>query len=379
MQFSEAFESLISSPSHRIQRFAQELNELHENQLEEWIFQSQRITQKHFGKTIHLFAPLYLSNECINNCQYCGFSRDNPILRTTLTIKQVVQEAQYLHSQGFRHLLLVTGEHPKFVSNGYLTECIKALQPFIPSISLEVGPTETTAYETLVQTGAEGLVVYQETYHQKKYEQLHTAGPKKNFRWRLDCPQRAYEAGFRRLGIGALLGLSDWKQEALYLAIHLDYLYRQCWKAEISVSFPRLRPHCGEETFRPNPHEIPNSLQLTQLILLFRRHFPTVGITLSTREPANLRDLLIPAGITHMSAGSTTNPGGYTGIGQDNLHFTHKGKRIELTAQQEKQNLTSSGQFEIDDERSPQYIAEVISKQGYEPVWKNWEPAILNS
>jgi 2-iminoacetate synthase len=165
---------------------------------------SQQLTQQRFGKVIRLFAPLYLSNECINNCKYCGFSRDNPILRVTLTVDEVKREAAALAAQGFRNILLVAGEHPKFVSNGYMAECVAALHAEIPSVSLEVGPMEAHEYRPLVAAGADGLVVYQETYDRAIYDDLHTAGPKKNFDWRLETPERAYTAGFRRIGSGAL-------------------------------------------------------------------------------------------------------------------------------------------------------------------------------
>src|SRR6058998_3396585 len=179
---------------------------------------SQAMTQQRFGKVIRLFAPLYLSNECINNCKYCGFSRDNPILRVTLSVDEVVREARALREQGFRNLLLVAGEHPKLVSGAYLEECVRALHAEVPAISLEVGPMKTEDYRPLVEAGAEGLVVYQETYDRAVYAAMHTAGPKRDFDWRLETPERAYAAGFRRLGIGALLGLADWRFEALCVA-----------------------------------------------------------------------------------------------------------------------------------------------------------------
>src|ERR1700722_10002130 len=150
---------------------------------------SQQLTQQRFGKVIRLFAPLYLSNECVNNCKYCGFSRDNPILRVTLSIEEVLREARALQEKGFRNVLLVAGEHPKFVSNGYLADCVRALHAEIPSISLEVGPMETADYQPIVEAGADGLVVYQETYDRGIYSEMHTAGPKGNFDWRVGAPE----------------------------------------------------------------------------------------------------------------------------------------------------------------------------------------------
>lgn len=334
------------------------------------------MTQQRFGKVIRLFAPLYLSNECINNCKYCGFSRDNPILRVTLSVEEVQREAKALHEQGFRNILLVAGEHPKFVSGNYMRDCVAALHSEWPSISLEVGPMETEEYRPIVQAGAEGLVVYQETYDRGIYDDMHTAGPKKNFDWRVETAERAYAAGFRRLGIGALYGLADWRYEALCVAAHADYLLRNCWKAYVTISLPRLRPCAGE--FQPLTHM--TDRDLAQLICAFRMMFPDVGLVLSTREQAKLRDGLIPLGITLMSAGSHTEPGGYTGAGKEKIHHTERGRIVEVGASEwapaNGQATNATGQFEIADERSPQEVAALIRKLGYEPVWKDWDAAL---
>jgi 2-iminoacetate synthase len=339
---------------------------------------SRTLTQQRFGKVIRLFAPLYLSNECINNCKYCGFSRDNPILRVTLTVDEVLQEARALKAQGFRNLLLVAGEHPKFVSGDYLTECTRALHEECPSISLEVGPMETEDYRPIVAAGAEGLVVYQETYDRTVYADMHTAGPKRDFDWRLETPERAYAAGFRRIGIGALYGLADWRYDALCVAAHADYLLRNCWKAFFTISLPRLRPCAGE--FEPLTQI--KERELVQLVCAFRLMFPDVGLVLSTREPARLRDGLIPLGITLMSAGSHTEPGGYTGAGKEHIHQTVRGRIVELAsgssewAPMAERATNATGQFEIADERSPGEIAKLIQRLGYEPVWKDWDAAL---
>ena len=339
---------------------------------------SQALTRQRFGRVIRLFAPLYLSNECINNCSYCGFSRDNNILRVTLGVAEVVREAQALGEQGFRNLLLVAGEHPKFVSNGYLRDCIAALHGFVPSLSLEIGPMETEEYRPLVTAGAEGLVVYQETYDREVYGRMHTAGPKRNFDWRLECPERAAAAGFRRLGIGALHGLADWRQEAIATAAHAAYLLRHCWKSSLTLSIPRLRPCAGE--FQPLTHL--TDRELAQLIAAFRLFLPDVGIVLSTREPAALRNGLLPLGITHASAGSHTEPGGYTGAGRDNIHQTVRGRIVELAADSSEwtaiagRATNATGQFEIADDRPPADIATLIRGLGYEPVWKDWDSVL---
>ncbi len=357
--------------------FAQLISPAAGELLEPMSRRSQALTQQRFGKTIRLFAPLYLSNECINNCKYCGFSRDNAILRVTLSVDEVMREARALAAEGFRNILLVAGEHPKFVSNGYLRDCVAALHAEIPSVSLEVGPMETEEYRPLVQAGADGLVVYQETYDRSVYDDLHTAGPKKNFDWRLETAERAYAAGFRRLGIGALFGLADWRYEALCVAAHADYLLRNCWKAQVTISLPRLRPCAGE--FQPLTHI--SDRELVQLVCAFRLMFPDVGLVLSTREPAKLRDGLFPLGITLVSAGSHTEPGGYTGAGKENIHQTVRGRIVEAGASEwatpvNGHATNATGQFNIADERSADEVAKLIQSLGYEPVWKDWDAAL---
>jgi 2-iminoacetate synthase len=339
---------------------------------------SHAMTKQRFGKVIRLFAPLYLSNECVNNCSYCGFSRDNPILRVTLSLDEVRQEARALREQGFRNILLVAGEHPKFVSNNYLRDCIAALHADWPGISLEVGPMETADYLPLVAAGADGLVVYQETYDRKVYADMHTAGPKRNFDWRLETPERAYAAGFRRLGISPLYGLADWRFEALAAAAHADYLLRNCWKAALTISTVRIRPCAGE--FQPLTHL--GDRELVQLVCALRLMFPDVGIVLSTRENPRLRDGLIPLGVTMMSAGARTEPGGYTGAGREKIHHTERGVIKQLAsgasewAPLEGHPTNATGQFNIADERPPFEVADRIRQLGYEPVWKDWDAAL---
>lgn len=359
----------LSDFAHLISPAAAEL-------LEEMGQKSQRLTKQRFGNVIRLFAPLYLSNECINNCSYCGFSRDNAILRVTLTVEEVRQEARTLLAQGFRNILLVAGEHPKFVSVDYLAECVAALKADVPAISLEVGPMETDEYRPMVAAGAEGLVVYQETYDRAVYDQMHTAGPKKNFDWRMETPERGYEAGFRRLGIGALYGLADWRMEAISVAAHAQHLLRNCWKAYVTISLPRLRPCAGE--FQPMTRM--TDREMVQLVCAYRLMFPDVGLVLSTREPARLRDGLMPLGITLVSAGSHTEPGGYTGAGKDHLHQTSRGRIVELGASEwAGRPAKATEQFAIADERSAGEVAERIRKLGYEPVWKDWDPALAGA
>ncbi len=371
MSFADVFPAPTLSPLLR--RFADLLAPKSDAELEAMAQQAHQATLAHFGKAMRLFAPIYLSNECINTCQYCGFSRDNPIVRVTLEVEQLKREVRHLTAEGFRNLLLVAGEHPKFISNGYLEACIRAIAKEVPAVSLEVAPMETEEYRPMVEAGAEGLIVYQETYHPATYAELHVSGPKKNFAWRLECPERAYAAGFRRIGIGALFGLWEWRQEALATAAHLEYLLKHCWKAQFTVSYPRIRPAAGG--FQPR-FSLPDR-EFVQLICATRICFPQVGIILSTRESPALRDALIPLGITMMSAGSHTEPGGYTGQGKEALHRTIRGRQIALENRSEDD--TATGQFEISDSRSPAEIAALLRSQGYEPVWKDWDAAILTA
>lgn len=361
----------IGECSPLIRRFAALLEPVDDARLEAMAAESARLTRWNFGRAVRLFAPLYLSNECINSCTYCGFSRENAILRVTLEVEQVRAEAAHLRGQGFRNLLLVAGEHPKFVSNGYLERCVRALAPDVPSLALEVAPMEREEYEHLVRAGAEGLIVYQETYDPGAYERMHTAGPKRDYRWRLACAERAYDAGFRRIGIGALFGLSDWRGEAVALMQHLEHLLRRCWRAQFTVSFPRLRPCAGQF----EPEHILSDREFSQLIFAVRMCFPHVGIVLSTREPAELRDGLMPLGVTLLSAGSHTEPGGYTGQGSGSLHLTVRGRAVDPGLLPE--GTGASEQFSIADTRSPAEVAEALRNRGLEAVWKDWDAAIL--
>src|SRR5947199_2540474 len=316
MSFVETLDGLALKKSALVDRFEHLIASKSDQELETMARKSRARTLQNFGWTMRLFAPLYLSNECINNCRYCGFSRDNPILRVTLDVEEVIAEAQHLVRQGLRQILLVSGEHPKFVSGDYLTECVRALAPDFSSISIEVGPMDTEDYVPVVEAGAEGLVVYQETYNRGVYAEMHTAGPKRDFNYRLDCAERGYSAGFRRLGVGALIGLSRWQDEAIALAAHLEHLFKHCWQAQITVSVPRLRPAAGG--FRPL--FTMSDRELAQLVCALRITFPQLGIVLSTRERAPLRDSLALIGVTMMSAGSHTEPGGTTRPVRDHLH-----------------------------------------------------------
>lgn len=367
-------ERVAQSP--RLRRLQKRLDVMEAADLDQLAEEARATTRRHFGKTMRLFAPLYVSNECVNNCQYCGFSRDNDaILRVTLDPSEVDREADHLYREGFRNVLLVSGEHPKFVSPVYLRECVKRLRTRFPSVAIEVGPMEVEDYVPVVESGAEGLIVYQETYDREVYAAMHTAGPKRDFDWRLACPERGYQAGFRRIGIGVLLGLADWRWEALALGAHLEHLLRSCWKALLTISFPRLRPAAGE--FQPL-QEV-SDRDYFQLLCAFRVVFPQVGIVLSTRESPAFRDLASGYGVTMMSAGSHTEPGGYTSQGTEKLHLTVRGRQKPVAPCYRNGRETAEGQFAIADERSPAEVADMLRRHGLDPVWKDWDQALMKS
>jgi 2-iminoacetate synthase len=316
--------------------------------LEELAHAARQVTRARFGATVRLFSPLYLSNECVSTCTYCGFSAGNDITRRTLSVEEVGAEAAELHRRGFRHLLLVSGEHARIVSKGYLEACVAAVAPLFAQVSVEVQVWDTDTYRRLARAGCDGVVVYQESYDRGTYVSVHLKGKKRNYAWRLAAPDRAAEAGMRRLGIGALLGLHpDWRSEAIALAAHAQALTRRWWRCEVQVSLPRLRPAAGNF----EPADPVGDRDLVQLLCALRLLLPDVGVSLSTREPAELRDGIVPLGVTTMSAGSHTEPGGYAAPSD------------------------AEPQFEISDTRSPGEVAAALRALGYDPVWKDWQRA----
>ncbi len=323
--------------------------EISESQLEQMATRAHHITTQRFGRTILLYAPLYLSNECHNGCKYCGFNAENILPRKTLTLDEIVREAQFLRDQGFRHMLLLTGEAPESAGIGFLETAVQKVKPVCGSVSIEVFPMDTAGYSRMVNAGVDGLTLYQETYDAELYQDLHPYGPKSDYSFRLQAPECAGEAGLRRIGIGSLLGLGDCLSDVFYTGLHARYLARRFWRTQVTISFPRLRP--AEGGFAPR--SIVSDRQLTQFICALRLLIPDAGLILSTRENATLRDNLLPLGITQMSAGSCTAPGGY---GDDNR---------------------DGEQFAINDQRSPAEIAELLKSRGYDPVWKDWDTAFL--
>lgn len=345
---SDFLHALSKKSSRSIDDFICLLSPWGQENLESLARLSKNLTLKRFGKTIQLFIPMYLSNECQNICTYCGFSYTNKISRTTLTDSQILEDAKVLKSMNFDHLLLVSGEANKTVNANYFANALRLLRRHFSHLSLEVQPLSTNEYKMLKNEGLHAVLVYQETYDKEKYKEVHPKGKKSNFEYRLDTPERIGEAEIHKIGLGVLLGLTDWRVDAVLLALHLQYLRKKFWKSSFSISFPRLRPASGVH------HETGNFIsdtELLQLITSFRLFDENVDLSLSTRESPAMRDNLLSLGITSMSAGSRTDPGGYS------------------------RNLKVLEQFEISDERTPLEVATRIKELGYEPVWKNWDIA----
>jgi len=324
-----------------------------ENYLERMAQSAHELTVQRFGRTIKLYAPLYLSNFCVNACGYCGFSTEHKFESKRLTVEQALNEADIIAAEGFRDILLVSGEDREFITTDYLVELAGRLRDKFSSISVEIYQMSSDEYAKLFNAGIEGVTLYQETYARDTYSYYHRKGPKSDYDQRLFTPDRIASAGMREIGIGVLLGLADWRIETLALAEHAHYLMKKYWKSHISISFPRIRPayHVQTQRFK---HLISDK-NLVQMMLALRLCFADAGLVLSTREPASLRDHLIKLGITKMSAGSKTSPGGYSNSDE------------------------SLGQFEVSDNRSACEVAKMLKEQGLEPVWKDWDTAFIKS
>lgn len=318
--------------------------------LEPMAREAQRLTRLHFGRTIGLYAPLYISNVCGADCVYCSYAVRSglKLKRRTLKPEEIRRECEALAAYGFRHVLLLTGEAPRSVRVDYIAEAVAIARRYFPAVSLEAYALDVEAYRRLCDLGLEGVTLYMETYNRDTYGKVHLKGVKKDFTYRLDAMERAGHAGVRRLNVGALLGLFDWRIDGFWTALHARHLQKECWQSAIGVSFPRLR-HVPARFTIPCP--VPDA-DFVQLILALRLFLPEAGFNLSTREPAALRDRLIPLGITMMSAGSSTRPGGYATYGKETLE-----------------------QFAVEDTRAPEEVAAAIRRAGYDPVWKDFDHA----
>ena len=315
--------------------------------IEKMAQKSQLVTQKRFGKTIQLYVPLYLSSFCENNCVYCGFSASNKIERKVLTYDEIEEEVKAIAKLGFQHLLLVTGEADVKAGVEYLKKTFDIIKPYISQISLEVQPLSEESYKYLIGHGLNTVYLYQETYRKDRYKSYHLSGKKSDYENRIDSYERLGRAGVHKIGMGILAGLEDWRTDSFFTAMHLSYLKKKYWKTKFSISFPRLRPHSGQ--FEPN--FIMSDKDLAQLIFAYRLFDENVEIALSTRESAAFRDNMLKLGVTSMSAESQTQPGGYA--------YPEKNKDLE--------------QFSVNDDRTAKEMVEMIRRQNYEAVWKDWD------
>jgi len=331
-----------------------------ENYLESMAQKAHAITKSNFGNTIELYAPMYLSNYCENSCLYCGFNLNNIIKRRKLDLEEVEKEAQFISSTGIKHVLILTGESKTKSPVSYILECVKILKKYFTFISIEIYPLSQDEYIKFTNAGVEGLTIYQEVYDQQLYAKMHIRGPKNDYKFRLDAPERGARARMRSVSIGALLGLGDWRREVFFLGLHAKYLQDNFPDVEIGISVPRIRPPGRGLVFSSQSHSPQASgfkprwqvsdKNIVQIILALRIFLPRLGIAISTRESLEFRENLLALGITKMSAGSSTNVGGYTIYKDENER---------------------SSQFDIQDKSSVGQIKILLESRGYQPVFKD--------
>lgn len=316
------------------------------SRIEEMAALSSRFTGERFGKTISMYIPMYVGNACTNKCVYCGFNHDNPFERTILTMEQIEEECKAIKRLGpFENLLIVSGEYPSLCGVEYLENVLHTCRPYFHNLTIEVQPMRSADYKRLTHSGLNGVVCFQETYHREAYRTYHPHGMKSHYDWRLNGYDRMGEAGVHKIGLGALLGLEDWRADTVMMARHLRYLQKKYWKSRYSVNFPRMRP--SESGYQPKT--VISDRELAMLTFAFRIFDHDVDISYSTREAPWFRDNMMRLGVTSMSAGSKTDPGGYASAPE------------------------SLEQFEVSDERTPREVEASIRAHGYDPVWKDWD------
>ena len=312
--------------------------------LEKIAARANQLSLQHFGQTILLYTPMYLGNYCVNRCAYCSYNVVHSIHRKKLTMEEIEQEAIAISATGLRHILILTGESKKYTPIEYIIDAVKILKKYFDSIAIEVYPMTVEEYKQVVEAGVDSMTIYQEVYDEQIYDKVHISGPKKNYPFRIDAPERACKSGMRSVNVGALLGLGDWREEAFKTGLHANYLQDKYPEMEIAVSLPRIRPHVG--SFE-DVQEVTDK-NLVQIMLALRIYLPFAGITVSTRECKEFRDNIIPLGVTKMSAGVTTAVGGHSS--------EDKGE----------------SQFEISDSRSVDEMKKAILVRGYQPIFKDW-------
>ncbi len=300
----------------------------------------------HFGKAIRLYAPLYFSNHCVNACKYCDFNHDNPTERRALSLEEIIAETDVIRAAGIDSLLLVAGEDPKSAPMDFLELLVREMKRRFHYLAIELAPMETESYRRLQRAGVDGVTLYQETYNQELYKELHPRGPKRNYQYRLDTHARAAAGGIRNLGLGFLNGLYDWRLEAASLGAHGFWLRRHAWRSMLQFSFPRITPISGG--FQP-PAPV-SEADLEQMMLAFRIIFPEADLTISTRERPAFRDRMAVLCAGNMSAGSRVAPGAYGCTDEHDI-----------------------GQFTLNDGRSAEEIRASVRRLGLEPVTKYFD------
>ena len=338
----------LSKQSLDIEDFKALISPSADKYLEQMAHMSRTITQKRFGKVMLLYIPLYLSNECSNHCIYCGFNHNNEIARKTLNDEEILEEIKVIKSMGYDNVLLLTGEFPRIAGADYIEHAIKLCKQHFAAVNIEVYPMKVEEYKRMADVGCNTVYVYQETFNEKRYKVYHPKGMKSNYRWRLNTPERIAQAGMHKVGMGALIGLEEWRTEMVYLAMHLRFMTKNYWRTKYCLSFPRMRPAAGG--YQPN--FLMSEKQFAQALWAFRIFDNDVEISMSTRETRNMRDHFITLGVTSVSAGSMTDPGGYA----------HPNTELE--------------QFHINDDRGPKEMEKMIRAQGYDVIYKDWDSSL---
>ena len=336
--------ALAKQGAHTIDDFAALISERSRTHyLDVMVQMSMQLTRKRFGRCINMYLPLYLTNLCSNKCAYCGFSVANKFKRVVLTLKEIEEELQAMNKMGYTNILLVSGENSHKAGMPYFEQVLPLAKNYADYLQMEVQPLETDEYARLKELGLDAVSVYQETYHPEYYKKVHLAGKNADMRFRMETPDRLGQAGIDKVGMGALLGLYDWKVDLVATAMHVLYMRDKYWKTNLSISFPRLRPaQCGFE-----PHSPVSDAKLLQIICAWRIFDNELDLTISTRESAQFRDLILPVGITALSAGSSTEPGGYA----------HKGQNLE--------------QWTVNDARPVDEVVKVMEESGFDAVFHN--------
>lgn len=340
--------ALLEKPVVSSTDFAALLSDAAAHSIEQMAQRAASVTRRHFGHAVTLFTPMYISNYCTNVCPYCSFAAAHAITRSHLSMEEIDVECRSITASGIRHVLILTGEAPTLVPVAYLEEAVAIAKKHFSSVAIEIYPLSEDDYRHLITAGTDMLTLYQETYHQKRYETLHPHGPKADYLFRLDAPERACRAGIRSVTVGALLGLHDWRSDVFLAALHAEYLQKKYPGVEIGISFPRLRPQAGSFT----PYSIVNDRQFVQMLTAMRIFLPSVAITMSTRESASFRMSVLPLGVTRMSAGVSTSVGGHSGN-------------------------NSTPQFEIADDRDVPTICADLMQAGFQPVLHDWNRALV--